>query len=74
MSVKTSDEPGSEGGRYGDEVENMELFGKKSSSARFEDSEREDEQNQHSHHLPYPVTMETTATATGNVNSATVLL
>lgn len=72
MSVKTSDEAGSEGGWYGDDVENMELFGKKSSSARFEDSEREDEQNQHSHHLPYPVTMETAAT--GNVNSATVLL
>lgn len=66
MSVKPSDEAGSEGGwMRGDELENMELFGKKSSSARFED-----EQKQHSHHPPHPVTMETAST--GNVNSAGV--
>lgn len=64
MSVKPSDEPGSEGGWYGDDLENMELFGKKkNSSARFED-----EQKQHSHHPPHPVAMETAST--GNVNSA----
>ncbi|XP_053345052.1 reticulon-1b isoform X1 [Clarias gariepinus] len=58
MSVKPSDEAGSEGGwMRGDELENMELFGKKSSSARFED-----EQKQHSHHPPHPVTMETAST------------
>lgn len=69
MSVKPSDELGSEGGWYGDEVENMELFRKKkSNSARFEDSEREDGQKQHSHHPPHPVTMETASS--GNVNSA----
>ncbi|XP_053469888.1 reticulon-1b isoform X1 [Ictalurus furcatus] len=62
MSVKPSDEAGSEGGWYGADLENMELFGKKSSSARFEDSEREDEQKQHSHHPPHPVTMETAST------------
>ncbi|KAK3542522.1 hypothetical protein QTP86_027698 [Hemibagrus guttatus] len=62
MSVKPSDEPGSEGGWYGDDLENMELFGKKSSSARFEDSKREDEQKQHSHHPPHPVTMGTAST------------
>lgn len=60
MSVKASDEPGSEGGWYGEDVEkNMELFAKKSTSARFEDSEREDE---HFHHPPHPVTMETAST------------
>lgn len=68
MSVKPSDEAGSEGGWYGDDLENMELFGKTSSSGRFEDAEREDDQKQHSHHTPHPVTMETAST--GNVNSA----
>ncbi|TSK58070.1 Reticulon-1 [Bagarius yarrelli] len=57
MSVKPSDESGSEGGWYGDDLENMELFGKKSSSARFED-----EHKQHSHQPPHPVTMETAST------------
>lgn len=71
MSVKPSDEPGAEGGWYGDDVEkNMELFGKKSTSARFEDSEREDEQRQHSRHPPHPVTMETASTGNRNLASA----
>lgn len=65
MSVKPIDEPGSEGRWYGDDLENMELFGKKSSSACFEDQKRQDD---YSHHPPHPVTMETAST--GNVNSA----
>ncbi|XP_060773670.1 reticulon-1b isoform X2 [Neoarius graeffei] len=56
MSVKPSDEPGSEGGWSGDDLENMELFGK---TGRFEDAEREDH---HSHRTPHPVTMETAST------------
>ncbi|KAK2864028.1 hypothetical protein Q7C36_003182 [Tachysurus vachellii] len=59
MSVKPIDEPGAEGRWYGDDLENMELFGKKSSSACFEDQKRQDE---HSHHPPHPVTMETAST------------
>ncbi|XP_046692307.1 reticulon-1b isoform X2 [Silurus meridionalis] len=60
MSVKPSDEEASEGAWYGDDLENMELFGKKSTSGRFE--EREDEHKQHSQHPPHPVTMETAST------------
>ncbi|KAI4903897.1 hypothetical protein NFI96_028820 [Prochilodus magdalenae] len=66
MSAKPSEEPGSEGGWYGDGFETMDRFG--GATARFADSEdgrqQRDEPSEHGRldRQPLPVVMETAST------------